>query len=113
MNKKTGWMAMGLVALTLAYPQKVSAEDVFKSSSFLTWDYESQAFYIRTSVGMTSLIVGRNNEAHGKCVDSWYYSDEEKGNEYIFSVMQEHPEFHPRGVILAALEKKCGRFIYR
>ncbi len=92
-------------------PQNAIA-GVFKSSEFLTWKRNSQDFYIRTSIGMAGLIATRNDKAHGKCLDDWYFSDEDAANEAILDVMREHPDYHPRGVILAVLEKRCGSFTY-
>jgi hypothetical protein len=100
------------VALLASVPS-YAADNIFKSSEFLTWTSQSQEFYIRTSVGMASLIVGQTDKAQGKCVDDWYFGNEPSANKHIFDVMRRHSEFHPRGVILAVLEKKCGKFAYQ
>lgn len=101
--------AIGLSCLV--YPQNSSA-DIFKSAEFLQWSSKSQAFYFRTSIGMAGLVAGRNDKRQGKCIDDWYFAAQDKANAHIIAVMEKHPTFHPRGVILAVLEKKCGKLIY-
>ncbi|GJL94271.1 MAG: hypothetical protein DHS20C05_06760 [Hyphococcus sp.] len=96
-------------------PQDAAAEpkpDIFKSETFLTWDRDAQEFYIRTSVGMAGLIAARNDKAHGKCLEDWYFTDESAANSSIIAVMKDYPEYHPRGVIVAVMEKRCGSIIY-
>lgn len=107
-------IAIVSAAVLLTFPQASQAKlsNVFKSSEFLTWDRQSQEFYIRTSVGMASLIVGQSNKAHRHCLEDWYYNDETVSNDHILSTMKQYSEYHPRGILLSILEKKCGRFIY-
>ena len=78
----------------------------------MKWKRESQDFYIRTSVGMAGLIASRNEKAHGDCLSDWYFTDENAANEEILSIMRQYPDYHPRGVIVAVMEKKCGSIIY-
>lgn len=111
-NRKIGFLAIGMALCLAIHPQNASAE-IFKSSEFLGWERKNQEFYIRTSIGMASLIVGQTDKAQAKCVDDWYVGDETKANDYILDVMRKHPEYHPRGIILAVLEKKCGKFVYK
>jgi hypothetical protein len=101
------------VITTLTCPQIVAADDMFTSKEFLKLNEETQAFYMRTSIGMLSLVVGQTNQTDGKCIENWYFVDEKKANAYIADTMQRFPDYHPRGVILAVAEKKCGKFIYK
>lgn len=105
-------MAVGVsLSLSPAYASKPET-DTFKSVQFLEWEKDSQNFYIRTSVGMAGLIAGRNDKAQGDCLDKWYFGDETKANNQILDVMRQYPEYHPRGVIVAMMEKICGSIIY-
>ena len=110
-KSKTRLTAIWALFFLAFYPQKVSA-DIFKSSEFLTWDRDAQEFYIRTSVGMAGLIAGRNDKTHGQCLSDWYFTEEAVANEQILDVMRQYPEYHPRGVIVAVMEKQCGSIIY-
>ncbi len=95
----------------MTFPQPSHA-DTFKSADFLEWERVTQEFYIRTSVGMAGLIAVQNDKKHQTCLEGWYVNDEKAATNHILSVMQQYPDFHPRGVILAVLEKQCGTFTY-
>ena len=86
--------------------------ETFKSEVFLTWPRHSQELYIHTSVAMAGLIAGKNDEAHAVCLEDWYFDDEKRSNDFIIETMQRFPEYHPRGVIVAVLQKQCGTFDY-
>lgn len=103
--------AIALAVMTSAYPQSSFAE-IFKSAEFLKWPAKSQSFYFRTSIGMAGLVARRNNKVQGDCIDNWYFYAEKKAHAHIIDVMRKHPSYHPRGVILAVLEKQCGKLIY-
>ena len=108
---KTRSIASVIAVFLLIYPQAHAAE-IFKSSEFLKWTDDNKSFYIRTSVGMASLIARYNDEEHAKCIEKWYFSNEDESNNYIYGVMQKYSNDHPRGLIFAVLKKYCGTFIY-
>jgi len=110
MNDIFRYFAIGTALVFAGFPQVSAAEEIFKSSEFLTWDRKNQEFYIETSVGMAGLVALQINKQHSQCISDWYYHDEEKAMQHILSVMSDYPDFHPRGVILAVIEKKCGEF---
>lgn len=61
---------------------------------------------------MAGLIAGQNDEKQGACIDDWYFRNESEAHDYIIGVMKTYPSYHPRGVILAVLEKRCGELRY-
>jgi len=91
---------------------KGAGAEVFTAKSFLTWERENQEFYIHTAVGMAGLIAVKNNKQQSQCIDDWYAANEDAAVEHILDVMRQYPSFHPRGVILAVVKKKCGTFNY-
>lgn len=93
------------------YPHAVIAE-TFKSADFLTWKRKSQDIYIHTSVSMAGLIAVKNDKTHQKCLEDWYFGDEAEANNFVRETMVKFPEYHPHGIIMAILEKKCGSFDY-
>jgi hypothetical protein len=99
------------VVLLVSVPS-YAEDNIFKSSEFLTWDKEGQGFYIRTSVGMAGLIVGQTSKAQGKCIDDWFVSEEQAGYSNVLNLMRQYPAYHPRGVLLSIMEKRCGKFEY-
>lgn len=88
----------------------VQAGENFESTDFLAWKPANQAFYIEASVGMGSLIAAQMDKEKAGCIDDWYYDDEATANARVIKVMQQYPSYHPRGIILAVLEKECGAF---
>ncbi|NJM35019.1 MAG: hypothetical protein HC850_10285 [Rhodomicrobium sp.] len=98
--------------MSLMFSTHVNAVDSFKSSQFLSFSQEGQASYISTSVGMTGLIAARNDKKHADCIDQWYFSDMNHGNQEIIAAMRKYPDYHPQAVIIAVLQKFCGTFTY-
>lgn len=79
----------------------------------LAWSKANQDWYFQTSVMMAGVVATQNTGTQAECVNDWYFKDEEtiqSRNEHIRSVLRDHPEYHPAGVILAVLEKACGSF---
>ena len=111
MNNYRKFLAI-LVFITLAFVSVQSYAEIFKSSEFLKWERDGQVFYIETSIGMASLIAAQNDKKQATCIDDWYYADEKRSNNHILNTMKKFPTYHPRGVILAVIEKKCGQLIY-
>ncbi len=107
------YAALCLVTIPVFSMSEAAAqENSFKSADFLKWKRASQEFYIRTSIGMAGLIAARNDKAHGDCLESWYFSDEKAANTEIIDVMRTYPDYHPRGVIVSVMEKRCGPIVY-
>lgn len=94
-------------------PSVTFAKDGFTGSEFLTWKHESQLGYIETAIGMAGLIATQNDTQQSSCIDGWYYSDKPGKSKIITDFMRNNPDYHPRGVILAILQKQCGSFTYR
>jgi len=105
---KCSRFAIAIAALLTGYPQ-ISFADGFKSSEFLKWQKESQRSYFQTSIGMAGAVVAENNKKQARCFENWYVNDMVKAEKHLRGVMAKFPNYHPRGVILAVLEKQCGK----
>jgi hypothetical protein len=99
-------------AALLASVQSYATDNIFKSSEFLTWERSNQEFYIEASIGMASLVAAQNNKVQAKCIDDWYYNNKKASTDYILEIMRQNSAYHPRGVILATIEKKCQPLNY-
>lgn len=86
--------------------------EMFRSADFLDWKLKSQEMYIDASVGMASLIAAQNNKEQATCIDDWYFKDRQNANSFILGAMSQNASYHPRGVILASIEKHCGNLKY-
>ncbi len=117
MNTKIGGVAIALAVLFLAYPQisaaETTAQDVFKASEFLTWEREGQSLYIGTAVGMAALIVNKTSVQQADCIEAWFNVDKQNDYSETLEAMQKFKTYHPRGILLALMEKKCGSFTYK
>lgn len=82
--------------------------ETFTSAQFLEWPRKSQSSYFRTSIGMAGFIVSMRDKPKARCLENWYFSDAAAAEDTILATMRRFPEFHPRGVIVAVLQKQCG-----
>lgn len=100
-------IAILAAALSIGYPQ-ISFAQEFKSAEFLEWPRKSQTFYFQTAIGMAGFIVSMRDKPTARCLENWYFSDTDAAEETILETMRRFPEYHPRGVIVAVLQKQCG-----
>lgn len=108
LNVKQAALAILVAAAIGVYPQ-FSVAETFKSSEFLKWPRDSQASYIRTSVGMAAVIASQINGTRAKCLSDWYFGNPRAQQDAIRNAMAKNPSFHPHLVILAVLKKACGK----
>jgi hypothetical protein len=101
-----------IFAILMLNSTQLYAKNIFKNSEFLKWNEENRSFYIRTSIGMAGLIAAQNDKAHANCLEKWYFSNQSKKNAFIYGIMKQYPDHHPRGIIMAVLQKQCGSFRY-
>lgn len=101
-----------IFAILMLNSTPLYAKNIFKNSEFLKWNEENRSFYIRTSIGMAGLIAAQNDKAHANCLEKWYFSNQSKKNVFIYGIMKQYPNHHPRGIIMAVLQKQCGSFRY-
>ena len=104
---------MILVAF-LGYSQNTIAKE-FTSATVLEWPEASQNSLFQSSVTMIGFVAAQV-DAHShiaRCVSDWYWKGEQADpakNEAIRNAMRRFPEYHPQMVILAVVEKACGKF---
>lgn len=103
--------AIGILIVALVCPQ-ISRAETFASEEFLNWDRESQGFYFRTSIDMAGLIASQNKKSQAECIDRWFFENQKSAHDEIVNTMRQYPSFHPRGVILALIERKCEAMTY-
>lgn len=111
LNVKQAALAI-LVAVAIGVYPQLSVAETFKSSDVLAWPKESQDSYMRTSLAMLGIIASQITNNVAECVDDWYFKDrstQRQRHETILSVMRRHPDYHPQAVILAVIQKRCGK----
>jgi len=114
MIKYRALIANVFLVLLITYSQNTTAGE-FTSAKVLEWPEASQNSLFQSSVTMIGFVAAQTN-THGhiaSCVSDWYWeggqADPAK-NEAIRSAMRRFPEYHPQMVILAVVEKACGKF---
>lgn len=103
---------MALLAMAGILPQ-VSHAEGFTGADFARWPIDAQNSFIQTSVTMAAVIAAQTNEATAECLNAWYRPDTSlKGgrNDELRRIITDNPDYHPTGVILALLFKRCGSF---
>ena len=102
-----------LITVFIAFHPHVSSAESFKGSEFLTWETESQYSYVETAIGIAGLIATLNDKEQAACIETWYYKNKTSSTEFVLDTMRNHPSYHPRGVVMSVLQKKCGSFAYK
>lgn len=107
-------LAKAAALAALSFPQLAAAQG-FTSADVLAWPVVQQDSLFQTSVTMIGFVAaetGGHSEI-ARCIDGWYWkegkADSEK-NASIRDAMERFPEYHPQMVILAFVEKACGKF---
>lgn len=112
-NRKRALIAIAIAFSIAFHPHISSAEDVFTGTDFLKWSRNNQEFYVHTSIGVAVLIADQNDKSQGKCLSDWFSDNERVAQNEIIGAIAKYPSYHPRGTIVAFMEKKCGEFSYR
>ena len=114
MIKYRSLIANAFLALFTTYSQNTSAGE-FTSAKVLEWPEASQNSLFQSSVTMIGFVAAQT-DAHShiaRCINGWYWKESQADparNEAIRSAMRRFPDYHPQMVILAVVEKACGKF---
>ena len=95
-----------------SYSQASFAEG-FTGEKFLKWKRESQDSFIGTSITMVAVVATQGRQNIASCIDDWYSEDgsiQDQRHGFILDTIREYPSYHPQGIILAVLQKRCGSF---
>lgn len=80
---------------------------------FLGFDRKTQDGFISTSVTMLAVIAAQTAPEIAKCVDNWYSVSTENAqmrNSEFLAVMRENQQYKPTAIVLAVVERECGKF---
>lgn len=103
-----------VVVLIAFYPHKTIADE-FTSAHVLNWSYEQQDNYFRISVRMVAIVAAQmqQNGHIAECIDDWHgggAQSQTARSKQIREVMERLLEHHPQALILAVIQKECGKF---
>jgi len=82
------------------------------SAEFLDYPARSQTSFINASVLIAGLIADQNAPKQARCLDAWSAEQVKAGYPDVLNAMRRFPSYHPSGVVLAVMQKQCGKFEY-
>ena len=109
--KTRTFLCMISLAFSVNYPQQVWASDAFTNKDFLAMPDVQKKFWLSGAISTLSSVAFVKEPAQGKCVYDWYFKDTANKNGKILSAMTQYPDAIPAAVIIAMLERDCGRFV--
>ena len=80
---------------------------------FFSWSKESQESHIGNSILMIGVIASQTAPNIARCIDTWYFTSKAlkaKRKAETITVMKKLPQYTPEAIILAVVEKACGKF---
>lgn len=83
------------------------------TAEFLKWEQGKQKSFFQIAISMATVIASQTKPKTASCINSWYWTSkftQEKRNTEMLNQMKPYSKFHPNAVILAFLERACGKF---
>ncbi|MEM9574875.1 MAG: hypothetical protein AAF870_06560, partial [Pseudomonadota bacterium] len=79
------------------------------------WSEDSQNNYFQTSITMIGVVATQTgSHAHiATCIDDWYWNEDGANpeiNDKIRAAMRQYPDLYPQAIVLAVVERECGKF---
>lgn len=90
-----------------------AAEPSKQMEEFLSWSEGNQLSYIANNVSMTKIIASQTSPQIAECLDTWYSTSQQTRSQRqseIIIAMKELPNYAPQVIVLAVIEKACGKF---
>lgn len=82
------------------------------TADFLKWGSGKQKSFFQVSISMATVIASQIKPKTAACLDDWYWANntlQEKRNAEMLKQMEAYSKYHPNAVILAFLERACGK----
>jgi len=94
-----------------AFPQIPAYAAPPKSSEFLTYSEGQRAWWLAGAVEATSHAIYQIDPKKGDCIADWYFKGdgEKQRQKEIEDTMQKYPDHAPSSVLLALVQKSCGK----
>lgn len=89
----------------------VAAKAETTTADFLKWEPGQQEAFFQATISMTGVIASQSNPEIARCLDQWYFVDDQtrqKRNQEILKLMPQFETFIPTAVILAVINDVCG-----
>ncbi|WP_193169972.1 hypothetical protein [Nisaea nitritireducens] len=96
-------------ALVMAVYPQISQAETFTSREFLTWKSESRVAFIGNSVSMVAVVATQFDKEQARCINAWHAGQHNEGYPELLRLLRQYADYHPQGVILSLLQKRCGK----
>ncbi len=90
-----------------------SAADARTSRGFLKLDKDTQEVYLLASIATAMSLATQVRKGLAPCISKWYTKDltiNQKRHDQIRQYMAENPSYSPSAIMIAVLQKQCGKF---
>lgn len=91
--------------LAVSFAGAAMAEDQFNATAFLAWNAKQQESYVTASLAMAAAIA----PSQSSCINAWNQTARAAGYKDLIATMQKYSSHHPTAVVLALIERDCGR----
>lgn len=100
------------VGLTISAPQSQAAEPSNQMRKILNSERTLQDSFIGNAVLMIGVVAAQVEPKIADCINDWYLDaqDTNSKNSEFLSTMKKYASYRPETVILAVVEKACGKF---
>lgn len=98
-----------VAALAATIPCIPAYAGSFTSKEFLEYSEGQRAWWFMGAVATASHAVSVTNEKQGECMANWYFENEKKHQQEIEETMRKYTTHLPSSVVLAVLQKNCGK----
>lgn len=102
-----------VIAFTLLTCPQTQAKEETTVRDFLKWERSKQDSFLTVSIMMAGVIATQIRPGFADCIGKWYSLDREKNLERhteVLEVMNNFQDFIPGGIVVAVLQKECGKF---
>lgn len=109
---KRGITASIIVFFLLNCTPSYASKNV-RIKEFLKYDYNSQDYYFKATIDAATVIAAQIRKDMSLCIADWYSDDPgtiKRRNTEILTIMEEYPDSYPIAIIIAVLQKQCGKF---
>lgn len=84
-----------------------------RTKEFLSFGDEAKAQFIGSTIWTASVIATQIEQSMADCIADWYTDDPatvKQRNAEILNIMADYPDSYPTGIVVAVIQKQCGKF---
>lgn len=102
---------LAVAAIATSFPCIPAYAEPPKSSEFLTYSEGQRAWWLAGAFEAMSHAIYQIDPKKGDCIADWYFkgNGEKQRQKEIEETMQKYPDHAPSSVVLALVQKHCGK----